>query len=394
MNLNEAKQVLIEHGYVLDEAEISGNWSKTLMERLVALQQRVKGLQLVKDKQKPYIIHVMMGSVHEVGYIETHSDRYDAEAVLIKNGKKIFMENGDYTAEEVFEEFKNEIERYIKMSESYRMNEREVNLNYLVKDIFELLTSYDIAASDDEVEKLVWNYIESGSDAEHASAEDVIEFDIDNDPDSVLKYNSSIYYWIKSGQYKTETDSFDESKKILENAGYIVEDTETDDEEYDELTDKIDKVLKGRKYSELSDKEKIKVSNIDRKRYKLQYKRPRAELKVPDAYLYNIKSLVSGVEEELKKKYNKVKIGSSDYDTEDECQIVEYYFTYKGPGSKTNKSYMLNVKYYNKDDVVKQQLWGDDWSYVVHDDFSVSTIDNAIEQIIKFVDYQVKKDND
>lgn len=97
------------------------------------------------------------------------------------------------------------------------LNEREVNLNNLVKDIFELLTAYDIEASDDEVEKLVWNYIDSGRDAEHASAEDVIEFDLDNEPDSVLEYNGGIHHWIKEGRYEYN-EGIDESVQMNEDA--------------------------------------------------------------------------------------------------------------------------------------------------------------------------------
>lgn len=93
------------------------------------------------------------------------------------------------------------------------INEREINLNNLVKDIFELLTAYDIEASDNEVKKLVLNYIDSGRDVEHASAEDVIELDLDNEPDSVLKYNGGIHYWIKEGRYN---EYFDESTTMNE----------------------------------------------------------------------------------------------------------------------------------------------------------------------------------
>ena len=93
------------------------------------------------------------------------------------------------------------------------LKEKEVNLDNLVKNIFELLTAYDIEASDNEVKKLVLNYIDSGRDVEHASAEDVIELDLDNEPDSVLKYNGGIHFWIKEGRYN---EYFDESTKVNE----------------------------------------------------------------------------------------------------------------------------------------------------------------------------------
>lgn len=107
----------------------------------------------------------------------------------------------------------NEAKRIMKNNGYRVLKEKEVNLDNLVKNIFELLTAYDIEASDNEVKKLVLNYIDSGRDVEHASAEDVIELDLDNEPDSVLKYNGGIHFWIKEGRYN---EYFDESTKVNE----------------------------------------------------------------------------------------------------------------------------------------------------------------------------------
>ena len=104
----------------------------------------------------------------------------------------------------------NEAKRIMKNNGYRVLKEKEVNLDNLVKNIFELLTAYDIEASDNEVKKLVLNYIDSGRDVEHANAEDVIELDLDNEPDSVLKYNGGIHFWIKEGRYN---EYFDESTR-------------------------------------------------------------------------------------------------------------------------------------------------------------------------------------
>lgn len=102
------------------------------------------------------------------------------------------------------------------------INEREINLNYLLKDIFELLTSFGISATDDEVERLMRAYINSGHKPENSNAEDILEFDIDNAPDTIIDYTSDFIDWIKSGQYKTSPA--DESvKEILNKACYLVE---------------------------------------------------------------------------------------------------------------------------------------------------------------------------
>lgn len=119
-----------------------------------------------------------------------------------------YEEDGEEDDDDVDESTQvNEAKRIMKNNGYRVLKEKEVNLDNLVKNIFELLTAYDIEASDNEVKKLVWNYINSGHDVELASAEDVIEFDLDNEPDSVLKYNGGIHFWIKEGRYN---DYFDE----------------------------------------------------------------------------------------------------------------------------------------------------------------------------------------
>lgn len=125
-----------------------------------------------------------------------------------------YSEDGEDDDDDVDESTKvNKAKKIVKHTGYRAINEREINLNNLVKDIFELLTAYDIEASDNEVKKLVLNYIDSGRDVEHASAEDVIELDLDNEPDSVLKYNGGIHYWIKEGRYN---EYFDESTQVNE----------------------------------------------------------------------------------------------------------------------------------------------------------------------------------
>ena len=125
-----------------------------------------------------------------------------------------YDEDGEEDDDDVDESTKvNEAKRIMKNNGYRVLKEKEVNLDNLVKNIFELLTTYDIEASDNEVKKLVLNYIDSGRDVEHASAEDVIELDLDNEPDSVLKYNGGIHFWIKEGRYN---EYFDESTKVNE----------------------------------------------------------------------------------------------------------------------------------------------------------------------------------
>ena len=105
--------------------------------------------------------------------------------------------------------------KQVLKSVGYRViNEKEINLNYLLKDIFELLTSFGISATDDEVEKLMWTYINSGRKPENATAADILEFDIDNDPDTIINYTGDFVDYIKRGQYKT--GPVDESVQMKE----------------------------------------------------------------------------------------------------------------------------------------------------------------------------------
>lgn len=107
--------------------------------------------------------------------------------------------------------------KQVLKSVGYRViNEKEINLNYLLKDIFELLTSFGISATDDEVERLMWTYINSGRKPENSNAEDILEFDIDNAPDTIIDYTGDFVDWIKRGQYKT--GPVDESVQINEDA--------------------------------------------------------------------------------------------------------------------------------------------------------------------------------
>ena len=136
--------------------------------------------------------------------------------------------NGTYDG--VYESTKLSIKeaKEILENQGYRvLNEREINLNYLLKDIFELLTSFGISATDDEVKRLMWSYINSGRKPENATAEDILEFDIDNDPYTIIDYTGDFVDYIKKGQYKTgpvdESVQINEAKEILKNQGYMCE---------------------------------------------------------------------------------------------------------------------------------------------------------------------------
>lgn len=153
--------------------------------------------------------------------------------------------------------------------------------------------------------------------------------------------------------------NLNEAKQILRNAGYIVEDTDDWDEADMPIGTPKSRADRVNKHSFLHD----------------------LDHKYTDAANFNIKNLFDGIEKKLKKIYKKVEIEASDYDDKNKSQLVRYYYTFN------KKLYNLEVLYRDEDDVINVQLFSDDWYGYEKDDFSVTTIDDAIKQIMKFVHY-------
>ena len=150
-----------------------------------------------------------------------------------------------------------------------------------------------------------------------------------------------------------------EAKEILNKAGYVLEDTNDWDEADMPIGTPKQRADRVNKHSYFRD----------------------LDHKYTDAANFNIKNLFDGVEEKLKKIYKKVEKDAYDYDEEEKCQLVRYYYTFN------KKRYNLKVLYRDEDDVINLQLFADNWYGYEKDDFSVTTIDDAIKQIIKFVKY-------
>lgn len=159
----------------------------------------------------------------------------------------------------------------------------------------------------------------------------------------------------------------DEAKQILKQNGFILEDTETQDDEHSDL------VLN----SGVGDFKSIKkIVDLEKKHLDL-------EDKIHRASNFNIKNLFYGVEKELQKYYKKVNLEATDYDDENKSQLVRYYFKYN------KNSYMLEVMYYDEDGVIVIQIMDEDEVGIERDDFSITTVDKAIKHIVDFVNYNV-----
>ena len=177
----------------------------------------IKNLNKEKEKNDKLIAARKTGKVYgkKVWHWEYEND--DDGTIQKFKTDGINPVNGTYDG--VYESTKLSIKeaKEILKNQGYRViNEREINLNYLLKDIFELLTSFGISATDDEVKRLMWSYINSGRKPENATAEDILEFDIDNDPYTIIDYTGDFVDYIKKGQYKT--GPVDESVQINEDA--------------------------------------------------------------------------------------------------------------------------------------------------------------------------------
>lgn len=169
----------------------------------------------------------------------------------------------------------------------------------------------------------------------------------------------------------------EEAKKYLNDCGFILEDTETQDDEYRELHRQYDDAIKDGP---------AKSDPLKKKKTKLYYKHMDLEDKINKASNFNIITLFKGIEKELKKIYKNVSLYGQYYDDKEKCQTGEYDFILQ---RKYKHNFILTVNYYDEDSVINVKLTNDEDDEIT-DDFSVSTIDKAINQIIDFVNFQVR----
>ena len=167
----------------------------------------------------------------------------------------------------------------------------------------------------------------------------------------------------------------DEAKEYLNSKGYIIEDTETNDDDYEQVGNEIDNWKK--------DWYDPKAKKLLNKHLSLSNKHLDLEDKIHRASNFNIKNLFYGVEKELQKYYKKVHLVSTDYDDKNKSQLVRYYFKYN------KSSYMLEVMYYDEEGVIVIQIMDEDEVGIERDDFSITTVDKAIKHIVDFVNYNV-----
>ena len=119
------------------------------------------------------------------------------------------------------------------------------------------------------------------------------------------------------------------------------------------------------------------------KRSKLYNKHANLEDKALHATNFNMENFFNGILNGLSKSYKKVQQEAEDYDDEEKYQFARYYFMYN------KNAYCLEVMYYDEDGSVKLQIFDEDAIGAERYDFSITTIDKAIEVVLDFVKYQI-----
>lgn len=147
-----------------------------------------------------------------------------------------------------------------------------------------------------------------------------------------------------------------EAKQELIEHGYIIEDTETLDDEIDYLSKQNTQKAKMKLYNALDRVHDNSVEN-----------------KVLDAQNYNIKSFFTGLEEMFDEYLMNWKRHAYDYDTKKGCQPVEYFFN----------SLMFVVKYFDEAGFIQVSL--EDNGVIEAKKFKLTKVDENIEQVYDWI---------
>lgn len=351
MELNEAKELLEENGYIIDEGIFDSIKNKFFKKKedtteVKPVNKKLYNDQIEKTSQQAY--NHTTESMSTLKQIATNFNGKNAgqlkelwsglSKLLNKHGMSV--KNHDYYLGVTNNNTKFSVCAYIANRE---------------KDWTDIKVIGTVKANVFEY-KYTTNYVLDYSSLK-GQADDLNEWLTELDSIALKLFKGVSREEWEEGAHQNE--SVNKAIKLLESVGYIVEDTDDWDEADMTIGTPKQRADRVNKHSSFRD----------------------LDHKYTDAANFNIKNLFDGVEKELKKVYKKVEMEASDYDEEEKCQLVSYYYTFK------KKEYDLKVIYYDEDDVIKVQLFADDWYGYERDDFSVTTIDDAIKQIMKFVHY-------
>lgn len=366
MDLNEAKQLLEENGYILDEGIFDSIKNKFFKKKEVAQEVKPQNKKLYDDqiaKTSQQAYNKTTESMSVLKQIATNFNGKKAgefkqlwsglSKLLNKHGMSV--KNHDYYLGITNNNAEFSVWAYIANPEKDWTDIKIIGRVKANVSEYKYTTNYDL---DDSSLK--------------GQAEDLNEWLVELDSIALKLFKGVSREEWEEGAHQNE--SVNKAIKLLESVGYIVEDTETQDDEYDELHRKYDNAVRDT------------LPNADtllRKKTKLYHKHLDLDDKINYASNFNIKNFFNGILKGLNKSYKKVTQEASDYDDDEKYQFVRYYFKYN------KNSYCLEVMYYDEDGVVKLQMFDEDAIGAETDNFNVSTIDRAIEQVLDFVEWNI-----
>ena len=108
------------------------------------------------------------------------------------------------------------------------------------------------------------------------------------------------------------------------------------------------------------------------------------EDKTLKAVNFNMRNFFNGILKGLSSDYTKVSQNTEYYNNERDYQFVRYDFT------KDKKYYCLEVMYYVADENIKVRIFDENENLIERYDFSITTIDKAIDVVLDFVAYNLK----
>lgn len=351
MNLNEAKKILKNAGYILEEGIFDSIKNKFFKKKEDTTEVKPDSKKLYDDQIEKTYQQAYNHTTESMSTLKQIATNFNGKnAVKLKklwsglskllNKYGMSAKNHDYYLGVTNNNTKFSVLAYIAYPEK---DWTDIKIIGTVKaNVFEYkyTTNYDL---DDSSLK--------------GQADDLNEWLTELDSIALKLFKGVSREEWEEGAHQNE--SVNKAIKLLESVGYIVEDTDDWNEADMPIGTPKQRADRVNKHSSFRD----------------------LDHKTTDAENFNIKNLFYGLEKELKKVYKKVEMEASDYDDEDKSQLVGYYYTFN------KKEYDLKVIYYDEDDVINVQLFADDWYGYEKDDFSVTTIDDAIKQIMKFVHY-------
>ena len=156
-----------------------------------------------------------------------------------------------------------------------------------------------------------------------------------------------------------------EAKKLLKKNGYIIEDTETLDDEINDM-----------EMATSTGKNTFKMKPMQAKKYNKMWDRVRdtsLEKKSLNAVNFNIENFFSGLEEKFDEYLVNWKRHAFDYDTIKACQPVEYFFN----------DLMFVVKYFDEDGYIQVSL--EDNKVLEAKKFKLTRVDENIEEVYDWI---------